>query len=159
MLVTRKFFQMDQSAQPEIHWCRPAILGCGKKSTACSIDAQLLIALPGREPSHRCISRQPILIIYHTFLHQLYVQRPTDEQTDLYNWSSPPYNCRPHHTIVIIIIIIIIAIMGAIQSVPFPLDCLSSYIQSYHTLQFLFQFYLSYCTLQFYLIFIFLTIL
>ena len=56
----------------------------------------------------------------------------TEEQTDRYH---------NHHDI-IAIIIIINGSMGPIQSLlPSPLDCLSSGIESYHTIKILFQLY------------------
>ena len=56
----------------------------------------------------------------------------TEEQTD---------RCHNHHDI-IAIIIIINGSMGPIQSLlPSPLDCLSSGIESYHTIKILFQLY------------------
>ena len=55
----------------------------------------------------------------------------TEEQTDRYH---------NHHHDIIAIIIIINGSMGPIQFLlPSPLDCLSSGIESYHTIKILFQ--------------------
>ena len=81
---------------------------------------------------HLCIQLHPAATLIYM----------TEEQTD---------RCHNHHDIIAIIIIIngsmgiIIIINGSMRPIqsllPSPLDCLSSGIESYHTIKILFQLY------------------